>query len=212
MLVYFWCWWWKAWACFFVLYLILGNVEEGFSGGEKVNTPYKSFPWGPAIVFPKTQSKRERLHLNHFPKQHFLYQHLDFPCLNLCCPDKKSEFFALCDFDGGRHQQPDVLEKDLNIFCFFIIFYVLVLLFSWRTVTPHGAMWLWWGSPATSCFSKQMATLTRPMPFGTAEGDKDCSDGQGISLISMIFAIKETIFKRFGKGPKQLISSLHSAA
>ena len=57
-----------------------------------------------------------------------------------------------------------------------------------------------------------MATLTRPMPFGTAEGDKDCSDGQGISLISMIFAIKETIFKRFGKGPKQLISSLHSAA
>ena len=57
-----------------------------------------------------------------------------------------------------------------------------------------------------------MATLTRPMPFGTAEGDKDCSDGPGISLISMIFAIKETIFKRFGKGPKQLISSLHSAA
>ena len=32
------------------------------------------------------------------------------------------------------------------------------------------------------------------------------------SLNSMIFAIKETIFKRFGKGPKQLISSLHSAA
>ena len=36
----------------FFLYLILGNVEEGFSGGEKVNTPYKSFPSGPAIVFP----------------------------------------------------------------------------------------------------------------------------------------------------------------
>ena len=107
-------------------------------------------------------------------------------------PWKNSDLFALCDVYGGRHQQPDVLEKYLNIFCFFIIFYVLVLLFSWRTVTPHGAMWLRWGSPATSCLWKQMATLTRPMPFGTAEGDKDCSDGQGVSLISMIF----------DKGPK----------
>ena len=32
----------------FFLYLILGNVEEG---SEKVYTPYKSFPWGVAIVF-----------------------------------------------------------------------------------------------------------------------------------------------------------------
>ena len=63
----------------------------------------------------------------------------------LCCPDKNSEFFALCDLDGGRHQQPDVLEKDLNIFLFlyhFLAVGVGVLMtdsyFSWCYVIVMG--------------------------------------------------------------------------
>ena len=116
----------KGVGMFFVLYLILGNVEEGFSGGEKVNTPYKSFPWGLLSFSLKPRVKENAstsiISLNNI----FLYQHLGFPCLYLCmylcCPDNNSEFFAPCDFGGGHHQQPDVFEKDLFFFNFFIIF------------------------------------------------------------------------------------------
>ena len=157
-------------------------LKKAFQAVKKYILHTRVFPGGLLSFSLKPRVKENAstsiISLNNI----FWYQHLGFPCLYLCCPDKNSEFFALCDFDGGRHQQPDVFEKDLDIFLFLYHFYVLLLVFSWRTVTPRGAMWLWWGSPATSCFSKQMATLTRPipMPFGTAERDKDCNDGQRI--------------------------------